>query len=208
MDSNDPGALCFVTDGRAGSSLGSFDVDGGSTTLTSPAFAVNNQFAATLSYWRWFSNSTGANPGQDTFRIQISNNNGTTWTPIETVGPTGPEAAGGWNFREFTLGALTTPTNQTRVRFIAEDQGGGSIVEAAVDNFRIQTVTCTTPGCNYDYNQDESVDLLDAQNIAQVFVGMLTPGANWLTGDFNNDENVDLLDAQQLAVYVTTGQCP
>ena len=207
-DSDDAGALCFVTDGRAGSSLGSFDVDGGTTTLTSPAFAVNNQFAATLSYWRWFSNSTGANPAQDTFRVQISNNNGTTWTPIETVGPAGTETTGGWNFREYTLGALTTPTNQTRVRFIAEDQGGGSIVEAAVDNFRIQTVTCTTPGCDYDYNQDENVDLLDAQNIAQVFVGMLTPGANWLTGDFNNDENVDLLDAQQLAVYVTTGQCP
>jgi len=62
--------------------------------------------------------------------------------------------------------------------------------------------------CDYDYNQDENVDLADAQNIAQVFVGLLTPGANWLSGDFNNDENVDLLDAQQLAVYITTGQCP
>jgi hypothetical protein len=60
----------------------------------------------------------------------------------------------------------------------------------------------------YDYNQDENVDLLDAQQMAQVFVGLLTPEPNWLDGDLNGDENADLTDAQQLAVYVVTGTCP
>jgi hypothetical protein len=65
------------------------------------------------------------------------------------------------------------------------------------------------PGpCGYDYNRDESLDLLDAQQMAQVFVGILTPEPNWLSGDFNGDENADLTDAQQLASYIVTGVCP
>ncbi len=62
--------------------------------------------------------------------------------------------------------------------------------------------------CNYDFNQDENVDLLDAQQMAQVFVGLLTPGANWLDGDLNGDENADLTDAQILAQFVVSGACP
>jgi PKD repeat protein len=62
--------------------------------------------------------------------------------------------------------------------------------------------------CNYDFNQDENVDLLDAQQMAQVFVGSLTPEANWLSGDLNRDENADLTDAQLLAQFVVTGSCP
>ena len=65
------------------------------------------------------------------------------------------------------------------------------------------------PGpCGYDFNRDETLDLLDAQQMAQVFVGLLTPEPNWLSGDFNGDENADLTDAQQLASYVVTGVCP
>ena len=62
-------------------------------------------------------------------------------------------------------------------------------------------------GCEYDFNQDENVDLLDAQQMAQVFVGLIAPEANWLDGDLNGDENADLTDAQLLAAYVVTGTC-
>jgi hypothetical protein len=63
------------------------------------------------------------------------------------------------------------------------------------------------PTCEYDFNQDENVDLLDAQQMAQVFVGLLTPEANWLDGDLNGDENSDLTDAQILAAFVVSGNC-
>jgi hypothetical protein len=63
------------------------------------------------------------------------------------------------------------------------------------------------PDCNYDFNQDENVDLLDAQQMAQVFVGLISPEANWLDGDLNGDENADLTDAQILAAFVVSGQC-
>ena len=63
------------------------------------------------------------------------------------------------------------------------------------------------PTCDYDFNQDANVDLLDAQQMAQVFVGLLTPEANWLDGDLNGDENADLTDAQILAAFVVSGNC-
>jgi len=76
----------------------------------------------------------------------------------------------------------------------------------AVVRFAIPTLP-GGPSCDYDYNQDENVDLIDAQQMAQVFVGLLTPEANWLDGDLNGDENANLTDAQILAAYVVTGVC-
>jgi subtilisin-like proprotein convertase family protein len=66
---------------------------------------------------------------------------------------------------------------------------------------------CANP-CEYDYNQDENVDLTDAQLMAQVAAGLITADPSWLSGDLNNDENADLTDAQILAQYVASGVCP
>jgi hypothetical protein len=65
-----------------------------------------------------------------------------------------------------------------------------------------------TPPLEYDYNQDENVDLTDAQQMAQVAAGLISPDPSWLSGDVNNDENADLTDAQQLAAYIASGVCP
>jgi ELWxxDGT repeat protein len=62
--------------------------------------------------------------------------------------------------------------------------------------------------CDYDFNQDENVDLVDAQQMALVAAGLITSEDAWLTGDLNRDENADLADAQILAGYLTTGVCP
>ncbi len=85
--------------------------------------------------------------------------------------------------------------------------GGSFISIGPVDARGIATLERCGNSCDYDYNQDENVDLLDAQQMAQVFVGLLTPGANWLDGDLNGDENADLTDAQLVAAYVVSGTC-
>jgi hypothetical protein len=65
------------------------------------------------------------------------------------------------------------------------------------------------PACDGDYNQDENVDLLDAQQLGQVVAGIIQPDPTWLDGDFNGDGNVDLTDAQQMAQAVAFGTgCP
>lgn len=136
----DGSGRCLLTDNVDGNS----DVDGGSTIATSPVFDASTASGeeAIISYYRWYSNDTGDNAQADIFEVEVSNNGGSTWTDLETVGPTGPEAQGGWIFQQFNLGDVISLTNQMQVRFIASDLGGGSIVEAGVDGFTIQIVGC------------------------------------------------------------------
>ncbi|MEC7585144.1 MAG: M14 family zinc carboxypeptidase [Planctomycetota bacterium] len=139
-DHTPTGTACWVTDGRGGS-LGQFDVDGGHTTLLSPALDLTVVADPSIRYWRWFSNNLGSNT-DDEFAVEISNDNGTTWVRAETVGVNSPEASGGWFPNEFRVADFVTPSAQVRIRFIAEDQSPGSIVEAAVDDFEVFETSC------------------------------------------------------------------
>lgn len=141
-DHSDPGTMCWVTDYRAGSSVGSYDVDGGKTTLKSPTINLSAVSEPTIGYWRWYSNDKGDSPHADTFVVDISNNNGSTWVNVETVGPTGTETSGGWYYHEFRVADKVTPTAQIKMRFVAQDQGSGSIIEAAIDDFKVSAYTC------------------------------------------------------------------
>ncbi len=97
------------------------------------------------------------------------------------------------------------PINAGRWHVRGRNASGGFTMRA---EWSVAYSACTGgPSCDYDFNQDENVDLTDAQQMAQVFVGLLVPEANWLDGDLNGDENADLTDAQILASYVVTGNC-
>src|SRR5262249_23626114 len=98
-DHSTSGTLCFVTDG-AGRSPGAHDVDGGFTTLLSPQIDLAAATDGHISYWRWYNNSVGNNPNQDVFTIDVSNDNGATWTNVETIGPGGTGTSGGWIYHE------------------------------------------------------------------------------------------------------------
>ena len=70
--------MCWVTDGRAGTGVGTYDVDGGKTTLFSPTFDLSGYDRPVISYWRWYSNDQGADPGADIFVVDISDDGGIT----------------------------------------------------------------------------------------------------------------------------------
>ncbi len=200
-----PGVNCWVTDGNAGGSLGDFDVDSGKTTLKSPVIDLSSAADAKISYWRWYSNDTGAAPNADTFVVDISNNGGTSWVNVETVGPTGIETSGGWYYHEFWVSDETTPTATMRMRFIAQDQGSGSLVEAAIDDFTITVYECSVPDCPTDLNDDGVTDLDDLSIMLVNFggAGPFDPS----DGDLDNDDDVDLDDLS--ALLVAFGQsCP
>jgi hypothetical protein len=201
------GTQCWVTGSAAGTGVGSFDVDGGFTTLLSPALALAGQPDAIISYWRWYSNTAGAGPNEDTFRVQISADGATNWIPFETVGPAGPQTSGGWFQGGGRVGDFVTPTNSTRLRFIAEDAINGSIVEAAVDDFTVSTRTCdSTPTCNADANDDGNVDQGDVDYLVNVVGGGGNPTG--FNPDFNSDGNVDQSDVDALINVVGGGDCP
>ncbi len=135
------GELCFVTGQHTGGGAGANDVDGGKTTLRSPAIDLVGTDAR-IGYWRWFSNDGGANPNVEVFTVAISNDGGQNYTTVEVVGPGGPQAGGGWYFHEFTVSDFVTPTGNVVVRFVAKDDVG-ALVEAAIDEFRVREVSCT-----------------------------------------------------------------
>ena len=185
--------FCFVTDNANGVDNNT-DVDGGSTTLTSPtmpAIGANNE-TAFLSYFRWYSNDFGASPNADVFEVEISNNGGASWVNLETVGPAGAGTGGGWIFVEHRIDEFVTPTNNMRVRFTASDLGAGSVVEAGVDAVKINLIGCEPDVLTGDINQDGLINLLDVAP----FVELLSNGNFQAEADINQDGIVNLLDVQ------------
>ena len=138
----DGSGQCYVTDNSAANGCNS-DVDGGTTTLTSPAMDASDPDAV-ISYWRWYSNTFGDSPMADIFVVEVSDDNGGNWVNLETVGPAGPEVGGGWFRKEFLVADIAGIVNsdQFRVRFLASDLGAGSVVEAGVDGVEVFSYVC------------------------------------------------------------------
>lgn len=156
----DPGVICWVTGSAAGGSDGANDVDNGKTTLMSPVLDLSATPHARIGYWRWYSNSAGGAPNADTFEVAISNNNGATWVPVETVGPAGPQTSGGWYYHEFRVADLVAPTSAVKLRFVASDLRSGSLVEAAIDDFVVYAPVCA-PVCVADRDGNTVVNSAD-----------------------------------------------
>jgi hypothetical protein len=168
------------------------DVDGGVTTITSPLFDLSTADEARVDYWRWFCNSRFINPAEDDFRAQVSNDDGANWVDAEVLLGNGPFRYGDWFEGGFDIGIpLTT---QMRVRFMAEDIGGGSVVDAAIDDFRVTSFVCSNPpvGCDGDANGDNTVDVNDISYVLFRLGNAGAPGS--VDGDANNDGIVDVND--------------
>ena len=196
-DHSPVGTRCWITDERAGSGIGIYDVDGGATTLTSPRFsAIARPGDATVSYWRWYSNNQGSRPNTNTMPISISNNDGATWTTLEYVS----DNAGAWTFKSFRVADFLTPTATMRLRFIARDTTG-SIVEAAIDDVRCDIAGC--PADPADFNGDGFVDFFDYDDYVQCYESnACQPGQS---ADFNADGFVDFFDYDAFVALYESG---
>lgn len=154
-DSSDAGAMCFITgQGAVGGALGSADVDGGATTLTSPLLNASDADAV-LTYRRWYSNNMGGAPNADSMPISISNDGGASWVLLEDV----TENANAWVERSVRVANFVTPSASVRVRCVARDLASGSVVEAGFDFVRVSVTGC--PSNPSDINGDGSVDASD-----------------------------------------------
>lgn len=197
------GSMCYITGQHPGGGAGANDVDFGKTTLFSPVIDVQGAKRAEISYVRWYSNSAGANPNNDIFVVDISNDGGQTWVNAETVGPAGPGTAGGWVHHTFAVEDFVELTDQIRVRFVASDYDPQALVEAAVDMFRLRTIECEDT-CVADLTGDGTVDVSDL--LALLGAWGDCGGASPCTGDLNDDGSVDVSDL--LALFSAWGACP
>jgi hypothetical protein len=136
-DHSPAGDLCYVTgNANPGEGIGIADVDGGKTTLVSATFdaTAGGLIRPVISYWRWFSNNAGDNPSQDPWKVEISNNGGSSWTTVENTLVSDQS----WRRVMFFISDYVSPTSNMRIRFVATDDTVlPSLVEAAVDDFAL-----------------------------------------------------------------------
>ena len=112
------------------------DLDGGPTILTSPTINLDGLTNPVLRYARWWAND---DQDDDEMAVEISNDDGGTWYPVETVMNIPP----GWVERSVYITNYVTPlTSQMKVRFSAEDNPNDSKDEGAIDAFEIFEVQC------------------------------------------------------------------
>jgi len=126
------GTLCWVTDARAGSSVGQYDVDGSKTMLISPVLDLAHLDLPTLSFWLYYSESV--NPG-DPFRVELSQDGGTNYKQIWSTNT----STNGWKQIRLSL-ASATKRDRLRLRFTAQDLSA-SLVEACIDDLAIEGLT-------------------------------------------------------------------
>jgi len=146
--------LCGVTGAEGYSGGGAnFDIDGGETSLRSPAFDAAQYDNPVFAYWRFFSNDPpgSANPGNDPWEVSISND-GVNWIPVrETF-----TSDASWRRDVLRITDYVAPTATVYLLFTASDRfvagaplDGGSLSEAALDDLALYGVgvedTTTTP---------------------------------------------------------------
>nr|MBP6672659.1 T9SS type A sorting domain-containing protein [Bacteroidota bacterium] len=118
------GTLCFVT----GASSAITDYVDYRTTLTSPSFDPHAMSTPTVIFWNYFNSRSAAK--DDTLYVDLSNNNGQTWT--KAVAITGKLPF--WKQYRLDLKSILPVTNEMKVRFVAKDGGVSSVFDAAVDD--------------------------------------------------------------------------
>ena len=129
----------FITEnGSVNGAAGQSDIDNGPAYLMSPVIDLTG-VDATISYARWFHCSDEGFPNADFMTVEVSNNNGGSWVPVETIAGTNSS----WLQHTFRVSDLVPPTATIRVRFSADDVPNNSITEAGVDNFQVEVLVCT-----------------------------------------------------------------
>jgi hypothetical protein len=186
-DASIPGVNCWVTGAVATLPDGSNnDVDEGTTTLLSARYDLSQAGDPVVRYSRFFSNDRGSSPGDltDSFKVDISNNDGLSWTPLETVGAGTPLE---WVAVEFNVSSVIQPGERIRFRFTAEDLGPGSLVDAAIDEFALVDPDQGCIGCS-----------VPAQKVGTILIDIIGDDVvlNW---------DADLVSADRYVIYSVSG---
>jgi hypothetical protein len=189
------GSFAYVTGPDDGESPGSDDVDWGPVSLISPIIAVAGGDAR-LSYSRWFYNDDG---DDDALTIELSNDNGESWTLVETLSQSTE-----WVAVSHSVSDFLELTDQMVVRFSAADIPNDSITEAAIDEFRIVAQFCASA----DIDGDLDVDLVDFAGLQRCYTGDGSGPVSQTCRayDFDVDDDVDLTDFDHFLNTVTGPQ--
>ncbi|MCL4221967.1 MAG: hypothetical protein KJZ65_11440 [Phycisphaerales bacterium] len=168
---------CAVTGPHNGA-----DVDSGLSTLISPSLNIGGASDPVLSFAAWYAD-TRPTPGA--MLVEYWTDTDPTWRTLDQIGPTV-----GWDMRVYRLASLIGSAGTVRVRFTAGDHPNTAIVEAGVDRFRLEDMSC--PRCAGDLNSDGTIDGADLEHLVRRL------GSEDVDADLNADGNVDAADLMLL----------
>ncbi len=133
---------CLVTENATFSTspVGDADVDNGTTTVITPSFDLSTYIDPVIEYYRWYSDSKGGNPHNDTWVVKVGNATGGNWKVVDSTFASDYH----WRRRVFAIKDYLTTLNDVQVKFIVSDSlvstlrnDGQSVVEAGIDDFFI-----------------------------------------------------------------------
>jgi hypothetical protein len=127
----------LVTGATAGASAGANDVDGGVTSILSPAITLPSTGTLTLTA-QWYLAHLNNASNTDFFRISVVPASGPASVVFQQAGAAS-NRAGAWATASVNLSAFAGQT--VRLRVEASDAGTASLVEAGVDDVRITQQT-------------------------------------------------------------------
>ena len=136
----DGSGSAFLTQNQNGNT----DVDGGSVRLTSPMLNLTALSTIRFEYYLYLTESNTS----DSLLIEVSSNGpGGPWAVLDDISVSGDLD---WQSAVYSpatwMAAGITPSANAYVRFTADDSDPQSIVEAGVDGFRIEEVSCSGTG--------------------------------------------------------------
>ncbi|MEZ4887725.1 MAG: T9SS type A sorting domain-containing protein [Chitinophagales bacterium] len=191
----------FTGNANGGNGVGGNDIDDGKTTLLSPVYNVKGYTATAVSYYRWYSNDQGANPGNDFWEVYVSVDGG-SWQQIEEANI----ADASWRFSSIRLKDYGNVQNTVQLRFVASDPlilnaglqfDGGSIVEAGVDDIVVYDLADEEVGIN-------DIKLVD--NLVKIYPNPATEVLNIVNTYLGEGEaSIVLFDLAGKQVFETKG---
>ncbi|MEM7130437.1 MAG: putative Ig domain-containing protein [Chloroflexota bacterium] len=146
------GANCLVTEGTAGSSVGTNDVDSGTTSIRSPAISLPSATPIELSFHYYLAHLNNATSA-DFLRVKVVGNS--TTTILEELGASDADA-GAWEQAVVSLDSFAGQTIHLLIE--AADAGSGSLIEAGVDDVRLTAPINVPPQLTSPGNQVNTVN--------------------------------------------------
>jgi hypothetical protein len=193
------GQRCYVTDNRTGSSVSSYDVDGGPTILTSPRINITGAHVADLTFGYWLYSLNGV---LDSLVVDASPDDGVNWTRILTAGN-----SSGWATARINLLDHIAPSENVRVRFSVSDNPNDSLTEAAVDEVRVTTWQCAAPPCYANCDQSTAAPVLNIDDFL-CFINRFAMEDPWANCDGSTTPPVLNVDDFNCFLNAYASGCP
>jgi murein tripeptide amidase MpaA len=181
--------------------------------LTTPAISCTGVSGVQLKFWRWL--GVESNSNYDKATVEVSGNNGTSWTVIWRASDAGAAVSdASWQLQTFDISAVADHSAQVRIRWgMGPTDGSLTYPGWNIDDVQVWAADpagCPPSVCAGDVNCDGRVTFVDIDPFVEALAGESAwahPGCPWLSADANGDGHVTFADIDPFVALIGT-TCP